>query len=226
MVPVGTNQQGVTNQVGLTVDSVLNRIYVTVDALGAGPNPVLRMITGATSTFTPTNDTPLPDAGTAAAFNRANGLVYVAIPDSDMVVAVDPIAKTIVKRIPVGTQPFALAVNPVTNRVYVIDQRFSGQFPFNLYVIDGATNSLVTTVPQFNYEFASVAVDVVNNRVYVGTRFNSFLLVFDGATDFISGFINAGTGFSDQEQGVAVDAGNGQVYTANYSSSSISRLRF
>ncbi len=226
LVPVGTNQQGVTNQEGLTVDSINNRIYVTVDALGAGPNPVLRMISGATSTFTPTNDTPLPDAGTGAAFNPANGLVYVAIPDSDMVVVVDPVAKTIVKRIAVGTQPFALAVNPVTNRVFVIDQRFSGQFPFNLYIIDGATNSLVATVPQFNYQFASVAVDVVNDRVYVGARFNSFLLVFDGATGFLSGFINPGTGFSDQEFGVAVDAGNGQVYTANYSSSSISRLRF
>jgi DNA-binding beta-propeller fold protein YncE len=42
----------------------------------------------------------------------------------------------------------------------------------------------------------------------------------------LTGFIYPGTGFSDQELGVAVDAGNGQVYTANYSTETISRLRF
>jgi DNA-binding beta-propeller fold protein YncE len=71
-----------------------------------------------------------------------------------------------------------------------------------------------------------VAVDVVHDRVYLGARFNSFLLVLDGATETFPGFLNVGTGFSDTEFGVAVDAGNGQIYTANYSSSSISRLRF
>jgi hypothetical protein len=35
-----------------------------------------------------------------------------------------------------------------------------------------------------------------------------------------------GTGFFDSEFGVAVDLGNGHIYTANYSSSGISRLRF
>jgi YVTN family beta-propeller protein len=225
MVPVGTNLQGVTNQEGLTVDSINNRIYVTVDAAGAGPSPVLRRIVGATSTFTPTNDTPLPDVGTGAAFNPTDGLVYVAIPDSNLVVAVDPVARTIVRRIPVGNQPFALAVNPVTNRVYVIDQRSSGQFPFNLYIIDAGIGAVVETVPE-SYAMGSVAVDVVNDRVYVGTRFNGYLLVFDGATGVLSGFITPGTGFSDQELGVAIDAGNGQVYTANYSSATISRLRF
>ena len=225
MVPVGTNLLGVTNHVGLTVDSINNLIYVTVDAAGAGPSPVLRRIVGATSTFTPTGDTPLPDVGTGAAFNPTDGLVYVAIPDSNLVVAVDPVARTIVRRIPVGNQPFALAVNPVTNRVYVIDQRLSGQFPFNLYIIDAGIGAVVETLPQ-SYTMGSVAVDVVNDRVYVGTRFNGYLLVFDGATGVLSGFIIPGTGFSDQELGVAVDAGNGQVYTANYSTGTISRLRF
>jgi YVTN family beta-propeller protein len=225
MVPVGTNLQGVTNHVGLTVDSINNRIYVTVDAAGAGPSPVLRRITGATSTFTPTNDTPLPDVGTGAAFNPTDGLVYVTIPDSNLVVAVDPVARTIVRRIPVGNQPFALAVNPVTNRVYVIDERFSGQSPFKLYIVDAGTGAVVEAEPQF-YTMGSVAVDVVNDRVYVGTRFNAYLLVFDGATGVLTGFIYPGTGFSDQELGVAVDAGNGQVYTANYSTETISRLRF
>jgi len=224
-VLVGTNLLGVTNQEGLTVDSINNRIYVTVDAAGAGPSPVLRRIDGTNNTFTATNDVPLPDVGTGAAFNPANGLVYVAIPDSNLVVAVDPVLKTIVKRISVGDQPFAVAVNPVSNRVYVIDQRTGGQFPFNLYVIDAAAGAVVATLPT-SYQLGSVAVDVVNNRIYVGTKVNSFLLVFDGATDTSAGLLNVGTGFFDQELGVAVDAGDGHVYAANYSSATISRLKF
>jgi YVTN family beta-propeller protein len=224
-VPVGTNQQGVTNRQGLTVDSINNRIYVTVDIGSAASLPVLRRIDGTNNTFVTLNDVPLPAKGSSAVFNPANGLVYVAIPDSNLVVAVDPVAHTINKRIPVGNQPFAVAVNPVTNRVYVIDQLFSGQFPFNVYVIDAAAGAVVATVPT-SYQLGSVAVDVVNNRVYAGARVNSFLLVIDGTTDTFANLMNVGTGFFDSEFGVAVDAGNGHVYTANYSSSGISRLRF
>jgi YVTN family beta-propeller protein len=224
-VPVGTNQQGVTNRQGLTVDSINNRIYVTVDIGSAASLPVLRRIDGTNNTFVTLNDVPLPAKGSSAVFNPANGLVYVAIPDSNLVVAVDPVAHTINKRIPVGNQPFAVAVNPVTNRVYVIDQLFSGQFPFNVYVIDAAVGAVVATIPT-SYQLGSVVVDVVNNRIYVGARVNSFLLVMDGATDTFASLMNVGTGFFDSEFGVAVDAGNGHVYTANYSSSGISRLRF
>jgi YVTN family beta-propeller protein len=148
----------------------------------------------------------------------------VAIPDSNLVVAIDPVARTIDKRIPVGDQPFAVAVNPVTNWVYVIDHPLAGNSR-TTYVIDAAAGAVVATIPT-SYLLGSVAVDVVNNRVYAGARVNSFLLVIDGATDTFASLMNVGTGFFDSEFGVAVDAGNGHAYTANYSSSGISRLRF
>jgi len=49
--------------------------------------------------------------------------------------------------------------------------------------------------------------------------------VFDGATN---GFVNTMflTFFSDQLLGMAFDAGNGHVYTANYSGNSITRLKY
>lgn len=224
-VAAGTNQQGVSNRQGLTIDTVNNRIFVTVDIGAAASLPVLRQIDGATNTVVAGGDALLPAKGTSAAFNPADGFVYVAIPDSNLVVAVNPATHLVVRRIPVGNQPFALAVNPVTNRVYVIDQLTGPQYPFNVYVIDAGAGAVVATLQQ-SYVFGSVAVDVVHDRVYLGTHFNSFLLVLDGATETFPGFLNVGTGFSDTEFGIAVDAGNGQIYTANYSSSSISRLRF
>jgi YVTN family beta-propeller protein len=217
-VAAGTTQRGVTNRQGLAVDSLNNRIYVTVDIGGASPNPILRRIDGATNTFSASNDVPLPGLGTSAAFDPVNGLVYVAIPDSNFVVAVDPVAKTFT-RIPVGTFPIAVAVNPVTNRVYVVNQSSN-----DVTVINGATQTVITTVLTF-YNEASLAVDAVNNKVFVGVANLQYLLVIDGQTNVFQSIISMGP-FGDTEFGVAFDAGNKKVWSAGYSSSSVTRLRF
>jgi DNA-binding beta-propeller fold protein YncE len=223
-VAVGTNQQGVTNRQGLTVDSVTNRIYVTVDAGGAGPNPVLRRIDGTDNTFTPANDVPLPDVGAGAVFNPVDGLVYVTIPDSNLVVAVDPVGKTIVRRVSVGSEPYVIALNPITNRLYVIDQIFTSNYPYNLYVIDPVAGAVTATLPT-GYQSASLAVDAVNNRVYTGAKFYSYVTVFDGATNTYVNALSL-TYLFDQLFGMAFDAGNGQVYTANYTTNAVTRLKY
>jgi YVTN family beta-propeller protein len=222
IVQVGTNQSGVTNRQGLTVDAVNNRIYVTVDIGSAASFPVLRRIDGGgTHTFTPANDVPLPGKGSSAAFNPANGLVYVAIPDSNRVVAVNPITRTIAKVIPVGGQPVAVAVNPATNRVYAVSQS-SG----DVTVIDAADNSVAATIPLGGYFLGSVAVDSVNNRIYVGVANLAYVWVIDGTIDTIAGVLYTNPSFSDATHGVAVDAGNGKVFTANYSSGTVSRFQY
>jgi YVTN family beta-propeller protein len=212
----------VTNRQGLTVDAVNNRIYVTVDIGSAASFPVLRRIDGGgTHTFTPANDVPLPGKGSSAAFNPANGLVYVAIPDSNRVVAVNPITRTIAKVIPVGGQPVAVAVNPATNRVYAVSQS-SG----DVTVIDAADNSVAATIPLGGYFLGSVAVDSVNNRIYVGVANLAYVWVIDGTIDTIAGVLYTNPSFSDATHGVAVDAGNGKVFTANYSSGTVSRFQY
>ena len=217
-VATGTTLQGATNRQGLTVDSVNNRIYVTVDLGGASPNPVLRRIDGATNTFSATNDVALPGLGTGAAFDPANGLVYVAIPDSDLVVAVDPVAKTFV-RIPVGSFPIAVAVNPVTNRIYALDQSSE-----DVAVIDAATQSVIATVPMFAF-VTGIGVDAVNNRVYVGVNTTNSLLVIEGNTNTFQHSVFLGP-FGDEVDGVVFDAGNKKVWTVNLFSASVSRVEY
>jgi YVTN family beta-propeller protein len=217
-VATGTTQQGPTNRQGLTVDSLNNRIYVTVDIGSAAPAPVLRRIDGATNTFSATNDVPLPDLGTGAAFNPANGLVYVAIPDSNMVLAVDPVAKTFV-RITVGNFPITVAVNPVTNRIYVLDQSSE-----DVAVINGATQSVITNVPMFAI-VTGLGVDPVNNRIYVGASSVNALLVIDGNTNIFQYQVSLGQ-FGDEVFGIAFDVGNKKVWTTNYFSASVSRVEY
>ncbi|HMA42336.1 MAG TPA: invasin domain 3-containing protein [Gemmatimonadales bacterium] len=222
-VATGTNSQGVTNLQGLTVDSVGNRIWVTVAPPGAAPQHLLRQIDGATNTFSAGNDVSLPDTGAGAAFNPANGRLYVAIPDSNLVVVVDPGTHAITQRISVGSTPTFVAVNPVTNRVYVINQSSS-----DLSVIDAGAGTVIATVPLF-YFLGGLAVDVVHNRVYVGVVNLPYLLVVNGGTNvFENTLISGDPAFSEAIRGVAVDgqAGNGKIFTSNYGTGTVARLKF
>ncbi len=59
-----------------------------------------------------------------------------------------------------GTSPFSVAVNPVTNKIYVANYGSN-----NVTVIDGATNA-TTTVAAGTHPY-SVAVNPVTNKIYV-----------------------------------------------------------
>jgi YVTN family beta-propeller protein len=136
-----------------------------------------------------------------------------------MVLAVDPVARTFT-RIFVGTTPIAVAVNPLTNRVYVINQS-----TYDVSVINGATQTVITTI-YTGYTPASIAVDAISNTIYVGVQGLADVLVLDGQTNFFTSIVNVGTFSSDTEFGVTFDAGNKKIWTANYSSDTVSRLRF
>lgn len=219
-VATGTNNQGVTNLAGLTVDSVGNRIFAVVAF--PLPAPVLREISGVTDTLVAGADVVLPAMGGDAVFNPATGLVYVTIPDSDEVVVIDPSSHAITARIAVGTTPTHLGVNPVTNRVYVMNQGSD-----DISVIDAAAGSVLTTVSTF-YSLSSIGVDAVNNRVYVGISNLPLVLMIDGATNasFPPTLLVGNPAFGDAVFGIAFDAGNQKLWTANYSSNTVTRLQY
>ena len=93
-----------------------------------------------------------------------------------------------------GTHPEAIAINPVTDMVYVAD-------PYNesIYVINGATNQFVTSILIYDtdsipaiIEPFSVAVDVASNKIYVLSVDQNFpktpnITIIDGATNTIIG---------------------------------------
>jgi YVTN family beta-propeller protein len=52
------------------------------------------------------------------------------------------VAQSVVTTITVGTVPLGVGVNPNTNRIYV-----SNQYDSTVSVIDGATNTVIATIP-------------------------------------------------------------------------------
>src|SRR6266704_2192186 len=77
-----------------------------------------------------------------------------------------------------GGCPLGVAVNPVTNKIYVANNCSN-----NVTVIDGATNS--STAVNAGPSPSAVAVNPMTNRVYVGSNLSSAnnVTVIDGATN-------------------------------------------
>lgn len=77
---------------------------------------------------------------------------------------------------PIPIECHCVAVNPVTNKIYALNNSRS-----ILTVVDGATG--VTSTLATEYGLSAVAVNPVTNRVYVLNSNSNYVLVIDGATN-------------------------------------------
>lgn len=111
--------------------------------------------------------------------------------------------------VPVGTNPQAVAVNPLTNKIYVANQQ-SG----NVTVIDGTNNSTVTVAAGSGA--SDVAVNTVTNKIYVANIFAGTVSVIDGTTNAT---VTVGVGNSPKD--IAINAITNKIYVANQSSNSV-----
>jgi len=84
---------------------------------------------------------------------------------------------TVIATVSVGSNPFGVAVNPVTNRVYVSNANDN-----TVSEINGATNSeILPRIPVGTSPFGA-AVNLVTNRIYVCNYLDGTLSVIDGDT--------------------------------------------
>lgn len=118
-------------------------------------------------------------------------------------------AQTLITNVPVGSYPVAVAVNPLTNKIYVVNQSSN-----NVTVIDGATNH-TTSVP-VGASPTALAINPVTNKIYVTNGNGDSVTVIDGATDQTTA---AGAGFYP----IAIDVNTvtNQIYVANFDSANV-----
>ncbi len=110
-----------------------------------------------------------------------------------------------------GTYPAAVAVNPVTDKVYVANANSN-----SVTVIDGATNAVASTVP-VGTNPAAVAVNPVTDEVYVANFGSNTVTVIDGATNAVASTVAVGT----NPEAVAVNPVTDQVYVADKNSNTV-----
>jgi DNA-binding beta-propeller fold protein YncE len=129
------------------------------------------------------------------------------------------IAQVVIATIPAGASPNAVAVNSVTNQIYVTNRCGSDPScasPGTVTVIDGATNNTATVSAGYNPQ--GVAVNSVTNQIYVTNRCGGdpscaspgTVTVIDGATNNTT---TVSVGY--KPQGVAVNSVTDQIYVTN-----------
>jgi YVTN family beta-propeller protein len=145
------------------------------------------------------------------AVNPVTGLVYASDADNEQYIVIDGKTNAVVTLVPVFTQPAGIAVNPKTNRVYVV----GGGFPGGILVFDGATNAMLANIPE-DFGVEEITTNFRLNRIYV-TQDSGSLVVADGGTN--QNITQIPTG--QFPHGVDVNLLNNKVYVANENSGDV-----
>jgi YVTN family beta-propeller protein len=114
--------------------------------------------------------------------------------------------------IPAGTNPYAVAVNPVTNMTYVAN--YGGG---TVTVINGSTSDTVATITVGSNPRA-IAVNALTNKIYVANFTASSVSVIDGATNTVSTTVTV----QSMPNAIAINPATNRVYVTNYGSASVS----
>ncbi len=164
----------------VAVNPVTNKIYVT----NYGTNNVT-VIDGATNSTTTVTD-PNASYPNGVAVNPVTNKIYVVncggspwclgSGNGNVTVIDGATNSTTTVTDPNATAPWNVAVNPVTNKIYVADE-----FSSNVTVIDGATNSTITVSGPNASQPRFVAVNPVNNKIYVANSYSNNVTVIDEA---------------------------------------------
>ena len=172
--------------VAIAVNPVTNKVYVANAGTGSnGSVTVINEAQGSVSNIQVGGGTPQ-----AIIVNPVTNRIYVAIANGIGITAqltdgnvrvIDGSNDTAGATIQVGRNPFAIALNPVTNRIYVANDGNGSNATVN--VIDGSNNA-VATITGFGNSPNALAVNPVTNRIYVSNGGNN-LSVVNGATNQI-----------------------------------------
>ena len=157
------------------------------------------------TTYGPSSTAPT-NAGTysvTGTFTSGAQDYYVSQPPASGTLIIDKTNRSPATTVGVGTYPWAVAVNPVTNKTYVVDSNSN-----NVTVIDGATNT--TTTVSVGLRPMAVAVNAVTNKIYVSNSGANTMTVIDGATNATSTVKNLSGAAA-----VAVNPVTNKIYVAN-----------
>lgn len=205
----------------IAVNSVTNKIYV-VDGL----NNSVTVIDGVS------NETTKVSVGEEPVFiavNQVTNKIYVVntgqhdpevnryVEGTGSITVIDGASNkttTIAAATGVGA-PSHIAVNPVTNKIYVtnggrvnVDGSFDDEG--SVTVIDGASNKTKTTV-KVGAGPSALAVNQVTNKIYIANSLSNNVSVMDGNSNKVTATVKAGSSPED----IAVNPVTNKVYVIN-----------
>ncbi len=203
---IDTIDVGSGNLTGIAVDPVLRRAYVTDNAQGLfaidlNTNTVSAHYGYANDTAVAVNPVThrvymqAHDAATGAA-----GLFVFDGPNLNLIATIDDSGTYQ----PFGDPEDQIAINPVTNMIYVGVNLYPGA----IWVVNGKTNTSVTTITGLAPLAYGIDVDPFRNLIWLGGWFGDLSEV-NGATNKM---ISDNSSMGSQPEGVSVDPANQKVY--------------
>jgi len=212
---------------GVAVNPVTNRIFVNDRLNAVLLGNFITVIEGGSVGTTPvfTSFALGQSLSAGIIFNTTTNRVYVASQSFNNGISFDTTkgAVTVIDGTSTGVLPVILAqiqipqpvtgidVNTTTNKIYV-----SGTS--NVYVINGITNAITSTIPIGGGSFG-VGVNETTNKIYVALNAAGTVKVIDGSTDTLTGAtITVGA----QPQDVEVNTATNKIYVANGGSNTVS----
>ena len=120
-------------------------------------------------------------------------------------------AQVLTTTVTVGGVPSALAVDELTNKVYVLDGN-------NVAVIDGATNTAVTLADPNAVSPQAIAVNTLTKKVYVANSSSNNVTVIDEVTGTVTTVKDPNAVFP---VALAVNPTTNKVYIANFQSNNV-----
>jgi YVTN family beta-propeller protein len=180
----------------VAVNSLTNMIYSTTDSgvyvIDGKTNELIEKITIASNGAIPSG----------LAVNPMTNTIYVTDRDYNAVYVIDGKTHNVTKTIELHDSPIDIAINSVTNRIYVSAESA-------LFVIDGVANEIIHRYKYIKIakHLAGVAINPDKNIVYVTDSATS-LYVLDGTTNQLTKNITIGKSPAD----IAVNTNTNKVY--------------
>gem|GEM_PF-6174890 len=209
----------IQNSIGTTtfngnvaVNPNTNKIYFSNSY--PGPNYSVSVLDGSTNTIV----TNIPVGGYGSgnpggiAVNQNTNRIYVSDNDG-LVYVIDGLTNSVVSKINAGDGK-GIAVNSNTNMIYV-----SNLGSNSTSVINGSTNTVVSTTIPVGWGPDGIAVDSTTNMIYVANYWGGTVSVIDGTTNNVVTTLP----LSHSPDGIAVNPNTGKIYISlgNYTISVI-----
>ena len=196
-ISTGTHFTGQIAVIDGATDTLVTMIPVGLGPWGAGVNPdthklyVANQVGGGIHVIDTLTNTVIknifPGSGfSGVAVDRQNNRIYVGVENSPHMVEIDGATDTYVASHYIGVSRPALHVlNAQTGRLYISNNSGVSQ----TMVFDTATKSLVNAIPLSDEAGPGVALDLVNQRLYVRQYFIEKFGVVDLATETVTALI-------------------------------------
>lgn len=151
----------------------------------------------------------LVTGGVALDYNPNNKILYVANYNANYVATIDTETNQVLEKIPVSAHPFALKVDPVTNKILIANMA-GNEITFLVPDKDNPAKHVISSTVKTGTVPWGIDIDTDNHLAYITHRGAHHITILDTITEKIVDTIPVG----DDTQAIAVDSTDRQIYVS------------